>query len=137
MEKSEDFFKARPDTLIYDRDCELCRSAKKRIQVWDRAGRVSFLAFQAPEFQAGFPDFDRSDPGGIWPEGLPPKAMLYIDHWGSVWHGMEAFRKMLPRLPGGKALSLVFFIPGFPWIAAKLYDWLARNRYRLFGPSSP
>jgi len=32
-------------------------------------------------------------------------------------------------------LALLFYLPGMPWLAARFYDWLARNRYRLFGPT--
>lgn len=100
---------------------------------WDRSGRIRYLAFQDPEFHDWFPDLDRDDPSGLWPQGEPPRAMLFIDGTGRVRVGMDAFRNMLPLLAGGRLLAILFYLPGVPWLAARFYDWLARNRYRLFG----
>ena len=124
-----------PDTLVFDGECELCRWARNWLGRWDRTGRIRFLAFQDPEFQRHFPGFDRTDPEGIWPEGLPPRAMLYVDGVGETWVGVSAFRKMLPRLPWGRFLAVLFYIPGVPRTAKIFYEWLARNRYRWFGAS--
>jgi predicted DCC family thiol-disulfide oxidoreductase YuxK len=61
--------------------------------------------------------------------------MLFIDDGGRLRIGMDAFRAMLPCLAGGRLLALLFYLPGVPWLATRFYDWLARNRYRLFGPT--
>lgn len=124
-----------PNTLIYDRDCELCRWSQGMLSKWDRRRRIRYLAFQDPEFIGWFPDFDRDDPAGLWPRGEPPRAMLFIDGEGQIRVGMEAFRRMLPHLAGGRLLAVLFHIPGVPWLASRFYDWIARNRYRIFGPS--
>lgn len=121
------------NTLIYDRDCELCSWAQGIVSRWDRRHRIRYLAFQDPEFQSGFPDLDREGPDGIWPEGEPPRAMLFVDRQGRITQGVEAFRRLLPNLPGGKFLAALFYIPGIPRLAARFYEWLARNRYRFFG----
>ncbi|MBI3611098.1 MAG: DUF393 domain-containing protein [Nitrospirae bacterium] len=123
------------NTLIYDRDCELCRWAQGIIARWDRRRRIGYLAFQDPRFKDYFPDPDRSDPEGVWPDGEPPRAMLFIDCAGRVSAGMDAFRNLLPQLAGGRFLAVLFYLPGVPWLAMRLYEWLARNRYRLFGPT--
>lgn len=123
------------NTLIYDRDCELCRWGQGLVRRWDRRGRIGYLAFQDPRFQELFPGLDRSDPEGIWPFGVPPRAMLFINQRGEAHAGMEAFRAMLPSLPGGWFLRMLFWIPGVPWLAVRLYEWIARNRYRWFGPA--
>jgi predicted DCC family thiol-disulfide oxidoreductase YuxK len=122
-----------PNTLIYDRDCELCLWAQGNIARWDRRRRIRYLSFQDPQFREWFPDLDRDDPAGLWPHGEPPRAMLFIDGSGRIRVGMDAFRKMLPLLAGGRGLAILFYLPGVPWLASRFYDWLARNRYRLFG----
>ena len=122
-----------PNTLVYDRDCELCRWGRRMIERWDRRGRIRYLAYQDPRFTALYPDLDRSDPEGPWPEGTVPSAMLFVDRRGVVKSGLEAFRGMLPNLAGGRLLSILFYIPGAPWLANRFYEWLAANRYRLFG----
>jgi len=93
------------------------------------------MSFQDSEFLDRFPGLDREDPRGLWPYGEPPRAMLFIDRKGDVREGVEAFRGMLPYLRGGKILAVLFYLPGVPWLAVRLYEWIARNRYRLFGPS--
>jgi predicted DCC family thiol-disulfide oxidoreductase YuxK len=60
--------------------------------------------------------------------------MIFIDGRGQIRIGMDAFRAMLPQLAGGRVFTWLFYVPGVPWLAARFYDWLARNRYRLFGP---
>jgi predicted DCC family thiol-disulfide oxidoreductase YuxK len=123
------------NTLIYDRDCDLCRWARNILSRWDRRQRIGYLAFQDAEFKEWFPGLDREDPAGLWPHGEPPRAMLFIDSGGQVRVGVEAFRKMLPQLAGGSILGVLFRIPGVPWLAARFYNWVARNRYRIFNPS--
>ncbi|HEY5647957.1 MAG TPA: DUF393 domain-containing protein [Nitrospiria bacterium] len=125
----------KPDTLVFDGDCELCCWSRDWLRRWDRSGRICFLAFQDPDFKTRFPGFDRSDPDGVWPPGLPPRAMLYVDGVGKTWVGVSAFRKMLPRLPWGKFLAALFYLPGIPRLAGWFYERLAQNRYRWFGPS--
>lgn len=121
--------------LVYDRDCELCRWAQGLLARRDRRRRIRFLAFQDPQFPEWFPDLDRDDPAGIWPQGEPPRAMLFIDGGGKIRMGIDAFRTILPELAGGSWVAWVFYIPGVPWLATRFYEWLARNRYRIFGPT--
>lgn len=124
-----------PNTLIYDRDCELCCWAQGIVARLDHRRSIQYLAFQDPQFEDHFPNLSRDDPRGGWPHGEAPEAMLFIDHRGEVQQGMDAFRKLLPNLTGGRILAVAFYLPGVPWLAARLYGWLARNRYRLFGPA--
>jgi len=127
---------ARPaNTLVYDRECELCRWAQGLILRWDRRRRIGYLAFQDPRFPEWFPELNRDDSAGVWPHGEAPRAMLFIDDGGRLRIGLDAFRAMLPRLAGGRLLAWLFYFPGVSWLAGRFYDWLARNRYRLFGPT--
>ena len=60
-------------------------------------------------------------------------AMRFVDAQGKAVSGAEAFRRMLPLLPFGSVLSLLFYLPGFSWLAVKVYGRIAENRYRWFG----
>ncbi len=111
-----------PRTLIYDRDCELCCWARDLVSRWDRRRRIRYVAFQDPLFKERFPDYDLE---------VPPKAMLFIDDRRQVWKGFDAFRQMLRFLPSGRLIMVLFYVPGFPWMATRFYEWLARNRYRF------
>ena len=125
-----------PITLVYDRECELCGKTRQILAKWDRRRRIRYLAFQDRAFQELFPDLDRSDPEGVWPYDEPPRSMLFIDGHGNLHQGVAAFRSLLPYLSGGWILLLLFRLPGVPWVAVRFYEWLARNRYRIFGRSS-
>lgn len=63
-------------------------------------------------------------------------AMRFVDAQGDVTAGVEAFRRMLPLLPFGRPLSLLFYLPGISRLAAKVYHHVAENRYRWFGRAS-
>jgi predicted DCC family thiol-disulfide oxidoreductase YuxK len=111
-----------PLTLIYDRECELCYWSQGVVLRWDRPGRIRFLAFQDPGFTQAFPDYSLEE---------PPRAMLFIDARGRMWEGFEAARQMLFHLPWGTPIAWVLYVPGIPWLATRLYEWIAKNRYRF------
>ncbi len=121
------------NALIFDAECELCVWARHWLERWDRCGRIRFVPFQSEEFGVWFSDLDRSDPKSVWPDGAPPAAMLFVDSEGTVWYGQEAFRAMLPRLAAGRWAAWLYDLPGVSPLAARLYLWIARNRYRWFG----
>lgn len=110
--------------LIYDAECRLCVASKKWVARWDRRRRIAFLPFQTAEAKERVPDL----------AGMAcMDAMRFIDAEGKVTSGVEAFRKMLPLLPFGRFFSLLFYLPGVPRLAAKIYHHVAENRYRWFG----
>jgi predicted DCC family thiol-disulfide oxidoreductase YuxK len=112
------------NVLIYDAECRLCVASKEWVARWDRYHRISFLPFQTAEAKERVPEL----------AGLAcMDAMRFIDAQGTVTAGVEAFRRMLPLLPFGRPLSLLFHIPGVPQLAAKVYHHVAENRYRWFG----
>lgn len=114
----------RPPILIYDAECRLCVSSKKWVARWDRRHRIAFLPFQNPEAKKLVPELG---------EMTCIDAMRFIGPDRSVSSGVDAFRKMLPFLPMGRLLALLFSIPGVPRLARKIYGHVAENRYRWFG----
>jgi predicted DCC family thiol-disulfide oxidoreductase YuxK len=118
----------RSPVLIYDAECRLCLSSKKWIERWDRRHRIHFLPFQNPEAKKLAPELG---------EMTCIDAMRLVGPDGSISSGVEAFRKMLPFLPLGRALALFFLIPGAPRLALKIYGHIAENRYRWFGRAHP
>lgn len=112
------------NVLIYDAECRLCVSSKKWVERWDRRRRISFLPFQTAEAKEQLPDL----------AGMAcMDAMRFIDAQGKITSGVDAFRRMLPLLPFGRPLSLLFYLPGVPLLAAVIYRHVAENRYRWFG----
>lgn len=112
------------NVLIYDAECRLCVSSKEWVERWDRRRRISFLPFQTAEAKEQLPDL----------AGMAcMDAMRFIDAQGKITSGVDAFRRVLPLLPFGRPLSLLFYLPGVPRLAAVIYHHVADNRYRWFG----
>ncbi len=110
--------------LIYDAECRLCSASKEILSRWDRKGRIRFVPFQDPQAVVLAPDLPR--------EGCLD-AMRFVGADGRVQVGVDALRALLPALPLGRPLALLFLIPGIPALAWWIYRRVAENRYRWFG----
>jgi len=111
-------------TLIYDGACRLCVFSKKRMEQWDTKGHIRFLPFQDKKAAL------------LCPELASMKsmdAMRLVDMNGAFSSGIEAFRRMLLVLPMGRAVALIFKVPGFYMLATKIYCVIAKNRMAWFG----
>lgn len=115
-------------TLIYDADCNLCVFSKEMIERWDRRRAVRFLHYEDP---VAF----RLQPDLVGAEHLD--AFRFIDREGRAWKGPEAAVHLLRTLPLGRPLAWMLTVPGAYGIAERFYAWVARNRYRWFGRTSP
>jgi predicted DCC family thiol-disulfide oxidoreductase YuxK len=114
--------------LIYDANCALCEATKNFLSRWDRRHAILYLHFQESQARALFPFL-----AGM--EHL--EAMYFMDKTGKSWKGMEAAREILRYLPLGWPLAWLFYLPGVPLLADRLYTWIARNRYLWFGHAKP
>ena len=111
-------------TLIYDANCALCEATKNFLARWDWRGSICYLHFQEGQAAELLPHL-----AGL--EYL--EAMYFLDKEGTCWKGMEAAREILRYLPFGRPLAWLFYLPGVPFLADRLYTWIARNRYLWFG----
>ena len=110
--------------LIYDANCALCEATKNFLARWDRRHAILFLHFQETQARALLPFLAGMD---------HLEAMYFMDKTGKSWKGMEAAREILRYLPLGRPLAWLFYLPGVPLLADRLYTWIARNRYLWFG----
>ena len=111
-----------PDLVVfYDGACSLCRASIAPVQRLDALHRIEFLDLQDPAAQKRFPEIDRE---------LAMRRMQAVDARGRISSGVEAWARIGLRLPGWRYLSWTLLVPGIRWLAAKLYSWIARNRYR-------
>ena len=108
-------------TVLYDGGCSLCRASVARVRRFDSHKRVEFLSLDDPSAQARFPQIDRE---------VAMRWMQAVDTSGRVWSGADAWARIGLLLPGWNLLSWLLLIPGLRWMAAKIYAWVARNRYR-------
>jgi predicted DCC family thiol-disulfide oxidoreductase YuxK len=115
-------------TLIYDANCALCEATKNFLARWDRRHSIRYLHFQENQAGALLPHLAGVD---------HLEAMYFLDKEGKSFHGMEAAREILRYLPLGLPLAWLFYLPGVPFLADRLYIWIARNRYFWFGHAKP
>jgi pimeloyl-ACP methyl ester carboxylesterase/predicted DCC family thiol-disulfide oxidoreductase YuxK len=111
---------ARP-VLVYDGACAFCRRALERIR--RRAGdRIEYAPYQ--EAAARFPSIPRRE---------FERAVQLVDLDGAATAGAEAILSAY-ALSGRRAgLWMYRHVPGFRWMAERIYDWVARHRGRLGG----
>jgi predicted DCC family thiol-disulfide oxidoreductase YuxK len=108
--------------LLYDGDCAFCTSCARLIE-----RRVRPQAEVAP-WQ--FADLDAL---GVSAEEAIAAA-LWIGVDGSVHSGHEALAAALKAgRPLWRPLGRLLLLPGISWLAAKGYEQVAANRYRLPG----
>ena len=108
-------------TVLYDGGCSLCRASVTRVRRFDARRRIEFLDLHDPSAQTRFPQIDRK---------VAMRWMQAVDTRGRVWSGADAWARIGLLLPGWNLLAWMLLIPGIHWIAAKVYSWIARNRYR-------
>ena len=114
--------------LIYDADCALCEATKNFLAGWDSRHSILYLHFQESNAKSLLPLLAGKD---------HLEAMYFVDKTGKSWKGMEAAREILRHLPLGRPLAWLFYLPGAPFLADRLYTWIARNRYLWFGHTKP
>jgi predicted DCC family thiol-disulfide oxidoreductase YuxK len=104
-------------TVLYDRDCGLCRWIVAKLLASDRRGRLRPVAIQSPEGQALLAD-------------LPPEERLAaahaIDAAGRRYSGGAAAPPILRELPGGRPLAAL--LATSPRVTDRIYQWVAEHR---------
>ena len=110
--------------VIYDADCRFCESSRQWISRWDRKQLFRFIHFEDAEAHRLQPDL--IDVGCL-------EAFRLIDEGGRAWEGERAAIEIVRRLPCGRPIAWLLSLPGVYQLAGKSYQWIAANRYRLFG----
>jgi predicted DCC family thiol-disulfide oxidoreductase YuxK len=108
-------------TVLYDGSCSLCRASIERVRPFDVRRRIEFLDLHDPLAPQRFPQIDRE---------LALRWMQAVDSNGRVWSGADAWAHIGLLLRGWNLLAWLVLVPGFHWVAARIYTWIARNRYR-------
>lgn len=111
-----------PDlTVLYDGSCSLCRASVARVRPFDTHQRIEFLDLHDPSVPQRFPQVDRE---------IAMRWMQGVDGRGRVSSGVDAWARIGLLLPGWNLLAWLLLVPGIHWFAARIYAWIARNRYR-------
>ncbi|HZK08771.1 MAG TPA: DCC1-like thiol-disulfide oxidoreductase family protein [Bacteroidales bacterium] len=115
-----------PYFILFDGYCNLCNGFVRWLIRRDKSARFRFLPLQSAEgkqlLQLSEMKFDPSDD--------PETVILYHD--GTIWERSEAILEIFKILGGGLRLMAPLKYLPLAW-RDKLYNFVARNRYRWFG----
>lgn len=107
--------------VLYDGSCNFCRASADRVRRFDTGRRIELLDLHDPAVPQRFPQIDHE---------IAMRWMQAVDARGRVYSGVDAWARIGMLLPGWNLLAWLLPVPGIHWISAKIYDWIARNRYR-------
>jgi len=108
-------------TVLFDGSCSLCRASVARARRFDRNHKIEFFDLHDPQAAERFPQVNREE---------AMRLMQIVDSNGKVYGGVDAWARIGMLLPGWNLAAWLLFVPGIRWLAAKIYAWIARNRYR-------
>jgi predicted DCC family thiol-disulfide oxidoreductase YuxK len=108
-------------TVLFDGDCGLCRASVARLRRMDRGGRIETLDLHDPSAATRFPQVNREE---------AMRLMQAVDANGRVFSGVDAWARIGLTLPGWNLVAWLLVVPGIHFIGARVYAWVARNRYR-------
>ena|SRR5215469_14722010 len=108
-------------TVLFDGSCNLCRGSAERVRRLDTDHRIEFLDLHDPSAAQRFPQIDRDE---------AMKWMQAVDRRGRTFSGADAWARIGMLLPVWKFFAWILLVPGVRFLAAKIYAWIARNRYR-------
>lgn len=111
--------------IVYDGVCVLCSRSMRAIARADHAGRIQFVSAQSVLGQALFRHY------GLDPDTFETVLLL---HRGRAFGKLEAVDEVAGIVGGRwRVVGLLRQLP--QWLRDRMYDLVARNRYRLFGRS--
>jgi predicted DCC family thiol-disulfide oxidoreductase YuxK len=116
--------------MIYDGRCGFCVRSMKWFLSFDGLGQIKVRDF-------------RSNPSPVVSDALVEKALYLVLPDGRALPGFEAYRYVVPRVPGLWWLVPFFYVPVFSRLVGRpVYNWAASNRGRLssmmkLGPPRP
>lgn len=109
--------------LLFDGVCNLCHAAVRFVIRRDPAGVFRFAPLDS---EAG-----KRLTRGAFPDADPPDSVILIEN-GQVHVGSEAALRIVRRLRGPWSVLAVLRLVPRP-LRDRMYDTVARNRYRWFG----
>ena len=112
------------DVVIWDGQCNFCRSQVERLRFFDRGQRLSYLSLHDPRVAERYPDLSYQQ--------LLDQLWL-VTPQGEKFGGADAGRYLSRKLPALWWLAPLLHIPGSMPLWRWLYGKVAERRYRLAG----
>lgn len=112
--------------IIYDGHCVLCTRTVARLMKLRTTVDIESIPLQDERTFTILPDgYDYN---------LLDKEIHVIDmSSGRIIRGAEAIVYVMMKLPSLRYVSMMYRIPGMKWLASRIYQWIAKRRYDLFG----
>lgn len=115
------------DVVIYDGQCNFCRSQVTNLRRLDCCGRrLSYLSLHDPRVAQRYPDLSHDE---------LMEQMFVIDQSDRRHGGADAFRYLSRRLPLLWLVAPILHIPGTGRLWRWMYRQVAKRRYKLAGKS--
>jgi predicted DCC family thiol-disulfide oxidoreductase YuxK len=110
--------------LIFDGDCAFCTSSVRFLARWVvRSGAIQVAPWQSTDLDAVGLTVDQC-----------AAALQWVAKSGQVFSGHAAIGAVLRAgHPVWRPVGVLLMAPGFSWLAARLYSWVAAHRYHLPG----
>ena len=113
--------------LLYDATCAFCTASSKQAVRFVPPGTLDLLDVNDPTVQA---QYDISP-------AAAQREMHLIRPNGRISAGAWAIRDLLRLSRWAWPLARFWRIPGFPWLADRVYAWVAQHRYLFMGRAAP
>lgn len=112
--------------IIYDGHCVLCTRTVARLMKLRTTVDIESIPLQDERTFTILPDgYDHI---------LLDKEIHVIDmSSGRIIRGADAIVYIMTKLPSLRYVSMMYRIPGMKWLASRIYQWIAKRRYDLFG----
>ena len=110
-----------PLRLVYDGECDFCKSSLLVVRFLDVFRRITFV--------------DSHDPAALAATGVrfedAEEAAYAVRPDGRQFAGFDAFRQVAWQLPLTAPLAPLLYLPPIPQLGRRAYTWIKDNRSRL------
>ena len=115
------------DVVIFDGDCNFCRSQVRNLRRFDVGGRrLSFISLHDPRVAERYPDLTYEQ---------MMEQMYVVDSLENRHGGADAVRYFTRRLPLLWIVAPIMHFPGTAGLWRWGYRQIAKRRYKLAGKS--
>ncbi len=105
--------------MIYDGHCGFCVRSMQRFLSFDGLAQINVRNF-------------RTNPSPVVSDAQVEKALYLVLPDGRALPGFDAYRHVVPRVPGMWWMVPLFYVPLFSRLFGRpIYNWIAANRGRI------
>lgn len=112
------------DVVIFDGQCNFCRSGVEHLNWLDRRSRLSFISLHDPRVSERYPDLTHDD---------LMEQMYVVDQSGQRYGGSDAVRYLSRRLSWLWPAMPILHLPGTAGLWRWAYHQVAKRRYLIAG----